>query len=176
MPAFPQILDLQLTLRDVDQPVRRTLRVSSGATLARAQRLICTCFGWNGGRSYAFEAGPLRYSAKGRNGDADEVRLRQLLPDAGAELEFEYGDTSVWYVNVRVAKTFAPSDAIPTPRCLDAEGIAPPLDAGGAAVWNERGHESADEPPYELAGASRNARTHVPVGVDAINAELALLR
>jgi len=176
MPAAPHILDLHLTLRDVDQPVRRTLRVSSGATLARAQRLICTCFGWNGGRFYTFEAGPLRYSAKGRNGDAGELRLRQLLPDAGAELEFEYGDASVWYVHVRVAKIFAPSDAIPTPRCLDADGIAPPLNAGGAAAWNERAQESADDLPFELAGASRRARVQVPVGVDAINAELALLR
>ena len=108
MPAAPRIMDLLLTLRDVDYPVRRTLRVSSGATLARAQRLICICFGWSGGRSYAFEASHLRYTARGRAGDTDDVRLRQLLPDAGAELEFEYGDDGVWYVQMRVEKVFAP--------------------------------------------------------------------
>ncbi|MEP7347182.1 MAG: hypothetical protein ABI877_18065, partial [Gemmatimonadaceae bacterium] len=142
MPAAPHVLDLLLTLRDVDHPVRRILRVSSGATLARAQRLICVCFGWNGGRSYAFEAAHLRYAARGRGGDPGDIRLRQLLPDAGAELEFEYGDSSSWYVHARVEKIFPPSDAIATPRCLEADGIAPPLDAGGAHVWNERAHDT----------------------------------
>ena len=176
MPAAPHVLDLQLTLRDVDHSVRRILRVSSGATLARAQRLICVCFGWNGGRAYAFEAAHLRYAARGRGGNPGDVRLRQLLPDAGAELEFEYGYASVWYVHARVGKVFAPSDRIATPRCLEAEGIAPPLDAGGAAAWNERHNESTDELVHELAAGSDAGSARVTIRLDAINAELAQLR
>lgn len=176
MPAAPHVLDLELTLRDVDHPVRRTLRVSSGATLARAQRLICICFGWSGGRRYAFEAAHLRYEARGRGDGEHDVRLRQLLPDAGAELEFEYGDSAPWYVHARVGKIFAPSDAIATPRCLEAEGIAPPLDAGGAAVWNEREHETADDLLHEFAFARAVGPTRVTIRLDAINAELTQLR
>jgi hypothetical protein len=179
MPAAPHVLDLQLTLRDVDRPVLRTLRVSSGATLPRAQRLICVCFGWNGGRAYAFEAAHLRYAAGGGRGGAlggGDVRLRQLLPDAGAELEFEYGDSAPWFVHARVGKIFAPSDAIATPRCLGAEGIAPPLDAGGAEVWNEREHDATVDLIPELALARDGSSTRIPIRLDAINAELTRLR
>ena len=178
MPAAPHVLDLQLTLRDVDRPIWRTLRVSSGATLARAQRLICVCFGWNGGRPWAFEAAHLRYAVSGRERDPSrgEVRLRQLLPDAGAELEFEYGDPAPWYVGVRVGKILAPSAVIATPRCLDAEGVAPPLGAGGAEVWNERERVATDDLIPEVAFGCDASPPRVTIHLDAINAALAHLR
>ena len=177
MPAAPHVLDLQLTLRDVDRPVWRTHRVSSGATLTRAQ-LICVCFGWNGGRPWAFEAAHLRYSARGRRREPNgsDVRLRQLLPDAGAELEFEYGDAAPWFVGVRVGKVFAPAPAIATPRCLDAEGVAPPLGAGGAEVWNEREQDPVADAIHESAFVRNASPARVPIRLDAINAELAQLR
>jgi hypothetical protein len=59
---------------------------------------------------------------------------------------------------------------------LDAEGIAPPLDAGGAAVWNEREHDTADDLLHEFAVARAIGPARVTIRLDAINAELARLR
>ena len=69
MASTPPIFDLYLTLPDVDPPVWRMLRVSSGATLSRAQRLICVCFGWAGGRPYAFHAAGVAFESARRNGE-----------------------------------------------------------------------------------------------------------
>jgi hypothetical protein len=176
MPAAPPVLDLRLTLRDVNRPVWRTLRVSSGATLSRVQRLICVCFGWPGGRSHAFEARHLRYASQGRGADLVDVRLRQVLHDAGSELEFEYGERFPWYVQALVEKVFAPSDAIVTPRCVGAEGVAPPLNAGGAESWNEREYDGLEDAIHGVVLTPERGATRVAIRVDAINAELVRLR
>lgn len=124
MPS-PRIFDLVLTLTGVDPTVWRRIRISSGATLARAQRVFCVSLGWKGGRPYAFATGHLRYesAATGRD-DLVDVRLRQLLPDAGTSLEFEYGDGRR-RVNVQVERILPPNEDIATPRCLAGEGAAP---------------------------------------------------
>ncbi|MBV6522508.1 MAG: hypothetical protein MNPFHGCM_02656 [Gemmatimonadaceae bacterium] len=180
MPAAPDVLDLLLTLGDVDPSVWRLVRVSSGATLARAQRVFCTCFGWSWGRPYAFEALHLRYPGRGREveEEANAVRLRQLLPDVGSAIEFAYGGARGWDVRVLVVRRFPASAGLVTPRCLEAEGIAPPLDAGGAIAWNERLQEAIEDPSYDfatrMADSGRATRPGAPLA--AINAELAVLR
>lgn len=172
MPSAPRILDLALTLGDVEPPVWRVLRVSAGATLARAQRLICVCFGWPGGRRYAFEGDGFRHEGAGRAAELTGVRLRQLLPDVGAEMEFEYGDAAAWIVHARVARVLPPDDgSIVTPRCVAGEGASPPIDAGGALVWNERAHADDGE-----GDASGSVRPRVRVPLDLINAELDRVR
>jgi len=125
--AAPRILDLLLTLTDGEPepapPVWRRVRISAGATLARAQRVFCVSMGWRGGRPYAFAIGPLRYESEA-TGDDDlvGVRLRQLLPDAGTSLDFEYGDSRRRAVHVQVERLLPPSGDIATPRCLGGEG------------------------------------------------------
>ncbi len=175
MASAPPIFDLLLTLPDVESPVWRMLRVSSGATLARAQRLICVCFGWAGGRPFSFHASGVQFESARRNGELSEIRLRQLLPDLGSELEFEYGEKSTWLVHARVARVHARDGVMQWPVCVGGEGIAPPLNAGGAFAWNERAEAGVDDGASDGATPSARAIT-VKVPLDLINAELDLLR
>jgi hypothetical protein len=146
--AAPRILDLVLTLDDAPGSVWRRVRISAGATLARAQRVFCVSMGWKGGRPYAFSAGHLRYeSAASGHDDVVDVRLRQLLPDSGTALDFEYGDLHR-RLTVRVERVLPPDGDIVTPRCLGGEGAA-----------------TLEGPPTRLG-----------FSVDVVNAELERLR
>lgn len=154
----------------------RVLRVSSGATLARAQRLICVCFGWPGGRPYAFDAYGVRFESDGR-GDLSQVRLRQVLPDLGTELEFEYGTKPQWIIHVKVDRVLAPNGTATTPRCVRGEGISPPFNSGGAFAWNERPEVTVpDDVESHTHPKGRAGGVRIAVPLDLINAELERIR
>lgn len=167
----PPVFELLLRLADVSTDVWRRVRISSGATLARAQRVFCVSFGWPGGRPHAFSAGPLRYESAGIDDPLVDLRLRQLLPDAGTSLEFEYGAGEPWRVLVRVERMLPAGDALATPRCVAGEGESPPLESGGANLWNERRALEAGE---DCSDGVR--RPPIGVNLDLLNAELERLR
>lgn len=173
-----------LGLSDVSPPVWRRLRVSSGATLARAARVFAIAMGWNPARPFAFTVGSLRYEgsghrANGRNGtdpetgrdDPQDVRLRQVLPDATSSLEFEYGEGHPWHLTVVLERLLPPNDSLRTPFCIDGEGGAPPLEVGGPWAYEEwRG-----EPPPDDALHTGASPVSVPFNPEVVNAQLALI-
>lgn len=172
--SAPRIYELAVTLSDVEPPVWRRLRVSSGATLSRAARIIALSMGWPPGRPYAFHVEGLEYAreAQGddrRNGQAtprepEEVRLRQVLPDAGTGLEFEYGAGHPWHLEVHLERLLPPNDDVVTPWCEAGGGAAPPMDVGGPWAWEER----------RSAGPGEDANGIAPgFNRDAVNAEYA---
>lgn len=171
--SAPRIYELAVTLSDVEPPVWRRLRVSSGATLSRAARIIALAMGWPPGRPFAFHVGELEYArAAGAergnghtgSGEAEEVRLRQVLPDAGTELELEYGDGAPWHLQVRLERLLPPNDEVVTPWCEAGGGAAPPMDVGGPWAWEERRSTDLSEDANGIApGFNR----------DAVNAEYA---
>jgi hypothetical protein len=167
----PPVFELLLRLADVSTGVWRRVRISSGATLARAQRVFCVSFGWPGGRPYAFSTGPLHYESSGGDDPLVDVRLRQLLPDAGTSLEFDYGAGEPWRVLVRVERLLPADDALATPRCLAGEGESPPLESGGADLWNEHRAVVEGEDSGDLSD-----RPRVGINLDLLNAELERLR
>ena len=172
--SAPRIYELAITLSDVEPPVWRRLRVSSGATLSRAARIIALSMGWPPGRPYAFHVlgleyareapGPDRGNGRAESGVPEEVRLRQVLPDAGAELEFEYGNGHPWHLQVRLERLLPPNDDVVTPWCEAGGGAAPPMDVGGPWAWEERRSADLGEDASEIApGFNR----------DVVNAEYA---
>lgn len=95
-----------------------------------------------------------------------DTRLRHVIPDVGAELEFDYGEPP-FQVHVVVERLLPPMELVVAPTCLGGAGEAPHIDSGGAWAWEEPHAE--DEVPATRAAPS------IPVNVDLINAELLLL-
>ncbi|HEX7122112.1 MAG TPA: plasmid pRiA4b ORF-3 family protein [Gemmatimonadaceae bacterium] len=182
--STPRIYELLVTLSDVEPPVWRRLRVSSGATLSRLARIIAVSMSWPS-RAFAVHVGGLKYEGSktpsdGRD-EASEVRLRQLLPDAGAELELDYGNGHPWHLVVRLERLLPPSEEVRTPLCLDGAGAAPPMDVGGPWGYEEwRGSPSAapGRPGWDdELGAHRESRPVSPrFNTAVVNAELERLR
>ena len=154
--------------------------MSSGATLARAARVLAVAMGWAAGRPYAFTAGPLRYEGQGVRGKgqakAPGVRLRQLLPDAGSELEFEYGNGHAWHLLVRLDRLLPPNDELRTPVCVDGSGGTPPLDVGGPWAYEEwRSGSTMDSGAHDITELGGGTAAHHPTvrfNPEAVNAEL----
>jgi hypothetical protein len=116
----------------------------------------------------------LDYESGNRRDPRVEVRLRQLLPDAGASLDFEYGEPP-WHVTVRVERVLPPPGNPGPPECLAGEGAPPHVDGGDVWRWQE---ERATGLVDLLAGGIHGAAVNRPtagVNVAAINAELAHL-
>ncbi len=183
----PRIHELTIRLSDVEPTVWRRLRVSSGATLERVARVFAVAMGWTAGRPYAFTVGALRYEGKGARGEwrdlGVEVRLRQLLPDAGSELEFEYGNGHAWHLMVRVERVLPPDDAARTPLCVSGEGSTPPVDVGGPWAYEEwrSGGGSGGGPAVQgeladLDGVAERRHPRVRFNPDVVNAELDRLK
>jgi hypothetical protein len=168
--SAPRIHELAVTLSDVEPVVWRRLRVSSGATLSRVARVIAISLGWPPGRPYAVHVAGLGYASRppgaerrgeaSGNGTVEEPRLRQLLPDAGAELEFEYGAEPPWHLMVRLERLLPPNEEVRTPWCESGAGAAPPIDAGGPWAWEEHrtagltGTEDEVEPGFNPAAVN----------------------
>jgi len=182
--SAPRVYEVTLRLSDVEPVVWRRLRISSGATLSRSARVFAVAMGWSPGRPYAFSVGPLRYEGRQVGGTWDDVvtaRLRQVLPDAGSELEFEYGNDHAWHLVVRLERLLPPNDYLYTPLCLDGAGGTPPVDVGGPWAYEEwregsagvSGNHAAADP----AGAP-DAHRAIPVrfNPDVVNAELERLK
>ena len=153
--------------------------MSSGAPLVRAARVFAVAMGWTPGRPYAFSAGPLRYEGKHVGGvweDVVDVRLRQLLPDTGAELEFEYGNAHAWHLLVRLDRVLPPNDEHRLPECIDGLGAAPPVDVGGPWAYEEwrRAQGFAEANDADTSGSHRTVTP--PFNVDVVNAELERLK
>jgi hypothetical protein len=160
------VYDIVAELLDVTA-CERTIRVSSGATLGRFNHVLCTAFGWPSDGPYVFTASHLRFEGRwtpaAPQGDVREMRLRQLLPDVGARLDWQYGPGGRRQVALRLARVHLPDELLVTPTCLAARGLPPSLEAA-------RGRSSS------LGGTVDGA---TPVGnglVVAINAALARLR
>jgi hypothetical protein len=186
--SAPRLYELILSLSDVEPVVWRRLRISSGATLARAARVFAVTMGWNPGRPYAFTVGPLRYEGDGRrdarrerdepaNGTrTQDTRLRQVLPDAGSELEFEFGEGHAWHLMVRLDRLLPPNDEVRTPYCVDGSGAPPPLEVGGPwgyEEWRTEATSRSGSHPAIDDGGPAPARVPVPFSCDVVNAELA---
>lgn len=178
-------------LSDVEPAVWRLVRVSAGATLLRTARIIAVTMGWPMGRPYSFRVGKLPYVRRDQNGDGpwegvgdregEDVRLRQLLPDAGGELEFEYGNGHAWHLVVHLERLLPPNEEIRTPFCVSGSGSAPPVDVGGPWAYEEwRGDASAEHGvghsngwDDELGAARADGKpVTLRFNVEVINAEL----
>jgi len=182
--SAPRVYEVTVRLSDVEPVVWRRLRISSGATLARTARVFAVAMGWSPGRPYAFTVGVLRYEGRPANGERDDIvttRLRQVLPDAGSELEFEYGNGHAWHLVVRLERLLPPNDDLRTPVCLDGGGGTPPVDVGGPWAYEEwregspgvSGNHAAVAPRDEPDGQRVIAVRFNP---DVVNAELERLR
>jgi hypothetical protein len=135
--------------------------------------------GWSPGRPYAFTVGPLRYEGRQVGGvweDVIDVRLRQVLPDAGSELEFEYGSGHAWHLPVRLDRLLPPNDEQRTPVCVDGGGAAPPVDVGGPWAYEEWRQGASDRGPHaeinEVDGGTAHWHLTVRFNPDVVNAEL----
>jgi hypothetical protein len=141
----PRILELRITLADIEAPVWRYVRVPDAYTLDQLHRVIQLLFGWLDYHLYSFEVGERRFEAPlsdAEDEDATAIRLRDLQLSKGARFTYTYdfGDNWVHQIAVEDVYIITPMDEDDErllPMLYRGERAAPPEDCGGPGGYAE---------------------------------------
>ena len=136
------IFELNVSLRDVQPPIWRRLRVSADTPLTRLHRVLQLTMGWEELHDYCFEVGDARYGVPdpelpGDMLDARGVRLRQIVPDVGMSCVYEYDFGDWWLHDLRLEKILPADRVSELPLCIEGARACPPEGCGGTAGYEE---------------------------------------
>lgn len=139
----PRLLELRITLAEIEPPIWRRVRVPDAYTLHQLHRVIQLVFGWLDYHLYLFQAGERRFEEPLEDAeyeDSTAVRLRDLAlsPDARLTYTYDFGDHWVHEIVVEGVYIVAPMDGDPSlPVLRDGERAGPPEDCGGPDGYAE---------------------------------------
>jgi hypothetical protein len=131
---------LRVTMRAIDPPIWRLVRVPDAFTLHQLHRVFQIVFSRLDYHLYAFEVGARRFEApdpeaEHESEDATVTPLRDLTLSAGSRFTYVYDFGDNWEHDVVVERIVPmPPETGPdwSPRLIGGERAAPPEDAGGA--------------------------------------------
>jgi len=130
---------LRVTMRVIDPPIWRLVRVPDAFTLHQLHRVLQIVFSHLDYHLYAFEVGERRFEApdpeaEHESEDATVTPLRDLKLSAGSRFTYVYDFGDDWEHDVVVERILPmPLETGPdwSPRLIGGERAAPPEDAGG---------------------------------------------
>ena len=127
---------LKITLRSVKPRVWRRIAIRSATNLSELAAILEAAMGWLGGHLHAFEGADARYTMpdpEWPDDDLDEraFRVRDVLPDVGSKLRWDYDFGDGWEHDVVVEKIGPGQSDVDVPICLAGRMACPPEDCGG---------------------------------------------
>jgi len=133
------LLELHASLRDIDPPVWRRIRVPAEATFGVLHDVLQVVFDWDNDHLHDFEVGHIHFSA----GDDDILVIDEDVAPLGAVLRtgskllyrYDYGDD--WQHDIKVER-IVDGRAGPELVCLDGKRAAPPEDCGGPGGYEDK--------------------------------------
>ncbi|SOE01516.1 plasmid pRiA4b ORF-3 family protein [Caenispirillum bisanense] len=158
------IIQLKITLMDVDPPVWRRVQVPADYPLRRVHDVIQATMGWFdmhlhefriGGKIYGEPdiEGDLAFGTQGTRIHSDRnVKLGTIVARGVPTFDYVYDFGDDWRHEVAVEKVMPSEDGVDYPVLLDWSGACPPEDCGGStgyadflAAINDPDHEEHDE-------------------------------
>lgn len=138
-----KLLELRITLLDIQPPIWRSFLISPEFALDRMHRAIQVVMGWENTHLYRFREGRRTYADPQfglETGWRDEraVRVGDLLSMAGSRMLYEYDFGDGWQHEIRCEGQVASDTRTTT--CVVCRGGAracPPEDCGGPAGYAE---------------------------------------
>lgn len=136
-----QILQLKVTLAEVEPPVWRRLLVPADMTLAKLHAALQDAMGWTNSHLHCFEIAGRRIGMVGVEEDSPElederwVRVTSVLPRKGARLVYRYDYGDDWEHVVEVEDVTGPDRRLSYPVCIAGARACPPEDCGGASGY-----------------------------------------
>lgn len=158
-------------------PVWRSLLVAGDATLGWLHAVLQVSMGWTNSHLHVFRTSAGDFSDTGFEmecGDEGGVRLMDVTPAYGAELEYEYDMGDGWSHRVTVESITGPQGPITrNAECVDGARACPPEDCGGPYGYGDLleaiadpGHEE-HESMLEWLGGSFDPEAFDRAHVDA---------
>jgi hypothetical protein len=133
LPAFGDVFELRVTLRHVDPPVSRTLRVPAELPLSSLHEVLQTAFGWQNSHLHDFHVGDIRFGMADVEDELFSVDERAAPLGAVVRAKsrfvylYDFGDD--WEHDIVVERVDSDGDA--SIRCIGGARACPPEDCGG---------------------------------------------
>jgi hypothetical protein len=132
----PRLLQLRITLAEIEPPIWRLVRVPDTYTLHQLHRVIQLAFGWLDYHLYRFEVNDRCFEEPLEDAEDEAstaVHLRDLALGTGSRLTYTYdfGDDWVHEIVVEGVYMALPVDQPSIPVLYGGERAGPPEDCGG---------------------------------------------
>jgi hypothetical protein len=176
------ILQLKITLLDIEPKIHRIVQVPEEITLRNLHKVIQKVMPWQNYHLYQFVKGDAFYAPKstafdfGHSMSDRSVPVRELLPRPRHKLIYEYDFGDGWLHEVLLQKVLPAEEGVRYPTCIAGQFAAPPEDSGGPLGYCDllealadpgvEGHEDAkdwlgegyDPEFFDLAQVNRQLR------------------
>ncbi len=126
-----QVLQLKVTLAEVEPPVWRRLLVPAGMTLAKLHDALQDAMGWTNSHLHCFEIAGRRIGMVGVEEDSPElederrVSVTSVLPTKGARVVYRYDYGDDWEHVVEVEDVTGPDRRLSYPVCIAGARVSP---------------------------------------------------
>jgi len=138
-PPAAQLVQLLVTLRDIEPAIWRRLLVPDSLTLRELHAVLQTAFGWQDYHLHLFDIDGVLYGdvedLDRPTGDEDTFTVGQAAAVV-TEFGYEYDFGDGWEHDIRVEQLM-PSVGAATPQLLAGARACPPEDCGGAPGYEE---------------------------------------
>jgi len=147
------IVEIKVTLEDVEPTVTRTLQVPADIRLDRLHLALQAAMGWTNSHLYMFEAGSATWGLPdpafpGDDLPANKTTLWQVIEDTGKKsinYIYDFGDD--WRHTLKIGKISDPIPGDLYPKLTEITGKCPPEDVGGLPGY-EQFLEAIDDPAH----------------------------
>jgi len=137
------IIEIKVTLENIEPAVTRTLQVPADIRLDRLHLTLQAAMGWTNSHLYMFKAEGATWGIAdpdfgGDDLPADKTTLAEVIEDTGARsirYIYDFGDDWVHRLHIGQATDPVPGDLYP--RLTDISGRCPPEDVGGLPGYEE---------------------------------------
>ena len=161
---MPNILQLKITLRDIEPKIWRRFLVSDRLTFDKLHEVIQEIMGWDNYHLYEFKFGAIRIilSDEGyleeNEIDPEKVKIYEYLNKEKQKCEYIYDFGDTWEHEIIIERIIPDKveDADNYPKCIDGERACPPEDCGGTGGYErlievlKTGKDSLGENAKEL--------------------------
>ena len=187
----PEIVQIKITLLDVEPPVWRRVRIPADFSLGRLHDVIQAAMGWEDSHLHQFEIGerffgqPEPDSGTGfepPTHDERSLRLGELVEQGRGRFLYVYDFGDGWEHDIEIEAILEPEAGVAYPLLIDGARRCPPEDCGGAPGFEAFLEAMADEdhPEHEdmldWYGAPFDADDMEPKTVQARLARIAARR
>jgi hypothetical protein len=139
--AYREVLQLKVTLAEIEPPVWRRLRIPMDYTLARLHKVIQAAFGWTDSHLHRFRIHGEDYAPvdlENEPGTRDEkVSLKQVGLRLKTKIRYDYDFGDSWEHQILVEGLLLLEEPAEVPACIGGQRKCPPEDCGGAGGYQE---------------------------------------
>ena len=138
---YREVIQLKVTLADIEPPIWRRLRVPSDYTLARLHKVIQAAFGWEDYHLHCFRIHGQDYApvdSENEPGTQDErVALKRVGLRLRTKFRYEYDFGDGWEHQILVEGLLLLEEPAEVPACIGGQRACPPEDVGGPGGYQD---------------------------------------